>query len=211
MEILNEKLPHLTATATAESFFQVPSIEDTARQILMKGKSAAHRISSKLMSQFVPLQKIDPILICDHPPSCDQPPPGKTSYAKNTTLEQGIYTLANNPETSAALLNYLSIGSSVNISESVLESIARNESAPTITLEHLANHPSPAVRAAVTENQHAPFEILYGLCEDTHPDVRFTMAENPYLPRILLTILAADDNPYVASRACTTLDRLGAI
>jgi len=149
MKILDTKLRHLTAISTAESFFPFAPIEYRARKFLAKGKSAAHRITSILMSKLGASERKN------------QTPLYESFYSKNAGPKGGVYALANNPTTPASLLDYIAINCPVSVSES----IAGNENASETTLQRLANHYSPQVRAAVTENCHTPFETLAYLCE----------------------------------------------
>ncbi len=192
MEGIDTKSHRLTAVPTVESFSPFAPIENMARKIFMRGKLTATGITTAVMSKL------------SAPGKENAHPLFARCYSEYSEQDSVLYILANNPKTSPALLDHISINSTTAISEA----IAMNESAARGTLRRLANHVSPLVRAAVTENACAPFEILALLCKDEHPDVRFKMAENPHVPRSLLAELTLDDNPYVASRAITTLERL---
>jgi len=50
--------------------------------------------------------------------------------------------------------------------------------------------------------------FLTQLAVDDNPDVRMLLAENSRLPHFVLEILSKDENPYVARRACQTLNRI---
>jgi hypothetical protein len=128
----------------------------------------------------------------------------ENSLARDVNSKSEILYLTNDPSTSSDLLDIISANCTIVIAES----IARNTNASERTLQRLASHYNPAVRAAVTENSAAPIEVLSRLIKDENPDVRFAMAENFSTPKSLLKELMNDENPYVSSRAYATLERL---
>jgi len=192
VDVVETKLPHLTAEPIVESFSPFAPIEQLARTLFMKGRSAANEITIAVISKLNTAKKEEEVQLAGR------------LYSERTEQESELYIWANNPKTWSGVLDQISKNCTVVISEA----IAMNENASRSTLRRLAHHVSPRVRAAITENARAPFEVLSLLCKDEHPDVRFKMAENPHVPRSLLTELTIDDNPYVAFRARSTLNRL---
>ncbi len=114
--------------------------------------------------------------------------------------------LASNPNTPTPVLDHLTKCAD----PMVLERIAENPSTSAATLSRLSGHKDPEVRSAVAENTHTSSETVERLSADECADVRFRLAENHNTPHEILEQLSSDENPYVASRAQTTLLRLGA-
>jgi len=76
-----------------------------------------------------------------------------------------LLRLAKDLRTSAKALEYISTDCSL----AVAEAVAANEHAENTTLERLAKHWSPTVRAAVAENNSTSSAILRFLSRDEHP------------------------------------------
>jgi len=76
------------------------------------------------------------------------------------------------------------------------------------TLDKLARHDHPEVRAALADNPNIVVELQWQLAEDEHPDVRFSIAQSYFVDKAVLAALTEDENPFVAHRARTTLQRL---
>ncbi len=119
-------------------------------------------------------------------------------------LQRTLLCFANNPQTPAEVLNYMS----ENCASVVAKAIALNRNTVAHTLCRLAKHTDPEVRAAVSENSHTPLTTIVDLCKDDNVEVRYSIAENPLLPSPIISLLINDENPYVSCRASKTLSRL---
>jgi hypothetical protein len=113
--------------------------------------------------------------------------------------------LASNPGTRPEVLDKLAKRADA---PPIMERVAENSSTDPATLQELAQHEEPSVRAAVGENQNTPSEVIEELACDHSLDVRYMLAENPATPVDVLEKLANDENPYISLRAQQTLQRV---
>lgn len=111
------------------------------------------------------------------------------------------HIVAGNPNTPAAVLDFLSKVQDF----SVVERVAENNRAHAATLARLALHEQVSVRLALCENTATPEAVLRQLTADSNPDVRYRLAESTLVPDSILEILSRDENPYVSGRAHRTL------
>ena len=112
--------------------------------------------------------------------------------------------VASSPQTSPAVLDYLSVSDN----QAVAEHVAENPSVDPRSLRQLACHGSVTVLLAVVEHPSVPADVLVKLVECKHDDVRYRMAELTTIDRKLLERLSVDSNPYVGARAQKTLQVL---
>ncbi|MEM9274187.1 MAG: HEAT repeat domain-containing protein [Cyanobacteria bacterium P01_F01_bin.143] len=101
--------------------------------------------------------------------------------------------LAENPSSSAKILNFLS----TNSSPAVRENVAKNPSTTQDILQSLANDSIDSVRRSIAENPSASSNILKNLANDSDIEVRFFVAKNHNTPISILEQLANDRDDLV--------------
>lgn len=124
--------------------------------------------------------------------------------AASAAVLRASWLLANNPYTSAEVLERLSKQNHV----AILERVVQNPATHSSTVLALTAHEATDVRAAIAENINLPIKTAWRLARDHSPDVRYRLAENYTIPPAVLKVLCEDENPYVAYRARITISRL---